>query len=669
VTALLPRVARVALPVPIETAFDYAIPADLAPDLVPGCRVRVRFGARRLVGVVIEVDPVESAKPPARLRPLEARLDAAPVVPADILSLAKFAADHYLAGIGEILAGAGPPAGRLRPAPVPAAVGRRSGAGLRLSTAQQAAVAAIGAQLQAGTYRPFLLHGVTGSGKTEVYLRAAEETLARGRGVLYLVPEIGLTALLAGRAQTRLGETVAVLHSGLSRGVRRRNWERLAGGEAQVALGARSAVFAPVRDLGLVIVDEEHDGSYKQEERPRYHARDLALVRAQRAGAVIVLGSATPAIESYERAREGRYELLELPVRVGERTLATAEIVDMRAEFDRDEGASPLSARLRERLGETLARREQAILLLNRRGYSAFLLCRTCGEIPGCPRCSVALSMHRAAAKLRCHTCGYWRGIPTACPRCGGDRLDAGGEGTEKLEAAVASLYPGVRVGRLDRDTTRRAGAATAVLEAFERGDVDVLVGTQMVAKGHDFPRVTLVGVLQAEAALALPDFRASERTFALLTQVAGRAGRGGAESAAVIQTFAPDHYAIRHAAAQDYAAFFAEEIRYRRLLQYPPFTYLAALVVARPSEAAAQRHAEALAVEITKAGGGFLRVLGPAPAPLARRRGEHRVQILVKARARGRLRDAIHGALIALDARGLPRRHVAVDVDPASLR
>jgi primosomal protein N' (replication factor Y) len=661
-------VARVALPLPIESAFDYAVPPDLAVDLAPGCRVRVRFGARRLVGVVIEVDPADAARPAARLRPLESRLDATPVLPTEILSLARFAADHYLAGIGEVLAGASPPPGRVRAASAPAGVGP-AGARLRLSTPQQAAVDAIGAQLRAEAYRPFLLHGVTGSGKTEVYLRAAEETLARGRGVLYLVPEIGLTSLLAGRARERLGETVVLLHSALPRAVRRRSWERLAGGDARVALGARSAVFAPLPDLGLVIVDEEHDGSYKQDERPRYHARDLALVRAQRAGAVVVLGSATPAIESYARAREGRYHLLDLPGRVGDRPLATAEIVDMRAEFGRDGGASPLSARLRERLAETLGRREQAILLLNRRGYSAFLLCRTCGEIPGCPRCSVALSVHRAGGKIRCHTCGYWRGIPTACARCGGDRLDAGGEGTERLEAAVAATFPGARVGRLDRDSARRAGAATSLLQAFERGELDVLVGTQMVAKGHDFPHVTLVGVLQAEAALALPDFRASERTFALLTQVAGRAGRGAADSSAVIQTFTPDHYAIRHAAAQDYAAFYAEEIRYRRLLQYPPFTYLAVLIVGRPSEAAAQRHAEALARELMSAGGGFLRVLGPAPAPLARRRGEHRVQILVKARARGRLHDAIHGAMAALDVRGLPRRHVAVDVDPVSLR
>lgn len=545
------------------------------------------------------------------------------------------------------------------PSPLPA---------IDLNPAQRAAAAAIEGALEEGGYAPFLLLGVTGSGKTEVFLRAVETALRQGRSALYLVPEIGLTPLLADRFLRRFGDRTAVLHSGLGRGRRWEAWSRVAAGEARVVLGTRSAVFAPLVRPGLIVVDEEQDTSFKQEERPRYQARDLALVRARREDTVVVLGSATPSLESYHRARLGKYRLLQLTGRVEDRPLARAEIVDMREEFREIGRARALSRALVDGLQETLGAGHQSVLLLNRRGYATFLLCRDCGELVRCPSCSVSLVLHRAEGRMRCHYCGHARPVPETCDNCGGQRLRSGAEGTERLEELLAEAVPEARVVRLDRDTVRRRGEAERILSGFGRGDWDILLGTQMVAKGHDYPRVTLVGVLAAEGTLGLPDFRAAERTFQLLTQVAGRSGRGKTPGRVLIQTFQPDHYAVRHACSQDYEGFYEEEVRFRRLLQYPPFTVLANLIVSRTKPDTAARQGEALAGALRDRGGAFVRVLGPAPAPLSRLRGLHRVQVLLKARARGRLADAIRWALDRTESAGFPRRHVIVDMDPASL-
>jgi primosomal protein N' (replication factor Y) len=539
---------------------------------------------------------------------------------------------------------------------------------VQLNPEQAAATIEVRDALRAGEYRPFLLRGVTGSGKTEVYLRAAEEALALGRSVLYLVPEIGLTPLLARRFVARFGDQVALLHSGMGRGERRRQWERVRGGQARVVLGARSALFAPLEGLGLLVVDEEQETSFKQEERPRYHARDLALVRARECKAVAILGSATPSLESFHHARTGKYRLLELPRRVHDRPLARAEVVDMREDFRSRGEADPLSQRLEALLREGLERGEQSVLLLNRRGYATFVLCRACGAVLACPRCSVSLVLHRHEGRLRCHYCGHWRALPRRCPDCDGQHLHWGGEGTQRMEERLRARLEGVRLVRLDRDAVRRKGEAERILSGFAKGEWDVLLGTQMVAKGHDFPRVTLVGVLAAESTLCLPDFRAAERTFHLLTQVAGRSGRGSKPGRAIIQTFQPDHYAIRHACAQDHEGFYRQEIRFRKLLQHPPFTVLANLVVSRSEPREADLQAGALAGEVSRRGEGYLRVVGPAPAPLARLRGKHRVQVLVKGRARGRLLDVLRASLEAQRAAGYPERHVMVDVDPISL-
>ncbi|HKY33351.1 MAG TPA: primosomal protein N', partial [Candidatus Polarisedimenticolia bacterium] len=534
---------------------------------------------------------------------------------------------------------------------------------------QASALARIRAAMAGGSGQGFLLMGVTGSGKTEVYLAAIEACLAGGRSALYLVPEITLTPLLARQLRARLGPSLAILHSSLSPGERFDEWRRALRGEARVVLGARSAVLAPLAGVGLIVVDEEQEGSYKQGEDPRYNGRDLALARGRFSGAVVVAGSATPSIESYHAALSGRLELLRLPSRIQSRPLARVRIVDMRQEFARRGREDLLSGPLREALAERLARREQAIILLNRRGYAPSVLCRSCGGQETCLRCSVALTWHRSASRLRCHYCGYQRGMPKACSSCGSESLALVGSGTERLEESVRDLFPQVRLARLDRDTARGRRAPAEILSAFERGEFDLLVGTQMVAKGHDFPGVTLVGVIAADVSLGFPDFRAAERTFQLLTQVAGRSGRGEEPGEVIVQAYHQDHYAIQAAAAQDYTLFFEKESRYRRIMKYPPFTALASMLVQAGSPDEGVRRARLVGEAARAAGGGRLTVLGPAVAPIARLKGRYRYQVLVKCASRRALSDAMNEAAAALAARGLgSARDLAIDIDPITL-
>jgi primosomal protein N' (replication factor Y) len=519
--------------------------------------------------------------------------------------------------------------------------------------------------VEEGGFRAFLLHGVTGSGKTEVYFRLAERVLARDGGVLILVPEIALTPLLVRQARHRFGATVAVVHSELSAGERHDQWWRIREGGSRVVIGARSAVFAPVPDLGLVVVDEEHEAAYKQEDSPRYHGRDVAVMRARLEGVVAVLGSATPSLESHQNALRGKYVRLELPRRVGPQGLPRVEVVDRREALRR--GADPiLTPVLREALAGRLARGEQALLLLNRRGYATSLLCRECGETAQCRQCSVALVLHHGGRSAQCHYCGYEARAPAACPTCQGAYLRLSGYGTEKVVEAVKAALPEARVARLDRDLAARRGALAAVLGAFEAGAIDVLVGTQMIAKGHDFPRVTLVGVVDADVGLGLPDFRAAERAFQLLTQVGGRAGRASLPGDVILQTHLPDHYALRLAWAHDYDAFFAREMEFRRTMGYPPHTALVNLVFRAADAARAAAEAEAVAARLRQWAPRRYRLLGPAPAPLARLRGEHRVQLLLKG-GRAQLREAVRRALV--ERYGEVRwPGVSVDVDPVSV-
>jgi len=536
---------------------------------------------------------------------------------------------------------------------------------IALTEEQQAAVGALVERASRRTYHAALLHGVTGSGKTEIYLRLAREVQQSGRGVLLMVPEIALTPAAAAIFRAAFGQRVAIQHSGLSDGERYDQWHRIRRGDVDVVVGTRSAVFTPLARLGLIVVDEEHDGSYKQEESPRYHGRDVAVVRARSAGALIVLGSATPSLESYHNAQNGRYELIALKRRVLDRPMADVTIVDMRAEYASEGPDVILSAPLRDALTSRLDRQEQAIVLLNRRGFATVVFCRQCGETFECPNCSVSLTVHKAAGRARCHYCNYSMAVPRACAKCLGPYLEQLGFGTERVEAEIRALFPGARVGRVDRDTIRRRGAIAGLLARFAARELDVLVGTQMIAKGHDFPRVTLVGVISADVGLGLADFRAAERTFQLLTQVAGRSGRGEIAGQAVVQTLYPNHYSIRHARQQDYTAFYEDELKFRRAMRYPPAVALINVVVKSKTRQAAMQDAEAIAVALRAPGLGTWTVLGPAPAPLGRLKGEHRAQLFVKGTHRTSMRKAL---LTVLEGMPEVRRRTIVDVDPMSV-
>ena len=514
------------------------------------------------------------------------------------------------------------------------------------------------------TFAPVLLHGVTGSGKTELYLRLAADVHESGRGVLVLVPEIALTPAVAATFRAAFADRVAIQHSGLSDGERHDQWQRIRRGHVDVVVGTRSAVFAPVEDVGLIVVDEEHDGSYKQDESPRYHGRDVAVVRARQAGALIVLGSATPSMESYHNARNGRYTLISLERRVLDRPMAAVRIVDMREEYAAAGPDVILSRPLCDALGERLERHEQAMVLLNRRGYATSVFCRQCAATLECPNCSISLTVHRAIGRARCHYCNYVVRLPKACANCAGPYLEQLGFGTERVEAELRGQFPGARVARVDRDTVRRKGAIVSLLSRFAAGEIDVLVGTQMIAKGHDFPRVTLVGVISADVGLGLADFRAAERTFQLLTQVAGRAGRGDIKGTALVQTLYPNHYSIRHACRQDYPSFFAEELNFRTSMRYPPAVALINAVVKARTHHAAMQDANEL-VNALRSGGQPYRVLGPAPAPLSRLKGEHRAQFFVKGTHRTSMREAL---MHVLADRPEIRRRTIVDVDPMSV-
>jgi primosomal protein N' (replication factor Y) (superfamily II helicase) len=538
-----------------------------------------------------------------------------------------------------------------------------------LTPGQSSALRALGEALARGTFATFLLHGVTGSGKTEVYLRAIARARESGRGALVLVPEIALTPQLAGRFRARFGADVALLHSGLSDAERHAEWLRLRRGDARICVGVRSAVFAPVQDLAIVVVDEEHDPSFKQEEVPAYQARDLAVVRAKQAEALCLLGSATPSLESLENARRGRYHLLELPNRVDDRPLPQVEVVDLGREKRGGValGAGPFSRRLSEALQATFAAGQQSILFLNRRGFQTLVLCEACGREERCTSCSVSLTYHRRREVLLCHYCGRVERIRPVCPACGGPRRGIG-VGTEQVEAAVRALLPSARVARLDRDAVASADEIAAVLARFANRETDVLVGTQMVTKGHDFPGVTLVGVVLADTALALPDFRAAERTFQLLTQVAGRAGRGAEAGRVLVQTWNPGTPAIALAVGHDYASFAEAELASRSALAWPPFSRLLAVRV-EGSDDAARRGAEALAraARPALAPGQGLVLLGPAPAALEKLRGKARWHLLFRAAGPEPLRR-VHRLLLPLARRAPGGAEIRFDVDPYSM-
>lgn len=533
-------------------------------------------------------------------------------------------------------------------------------------TALDAITAAVGDSEQ---FKAFLLHGVTGSGKTEVYIRAMKFALDKGRSAMMLVPEIALTPVFSRRLRAVFGYEVAILHSNLSAGERFDEWRRIRRGDARIAIGTRSAVFAPLENIGLLIVDEEHDPSYRQHESPFYNARDVAVMRANLAGAVVVLGSATPAMESFYNAQSGKYTYLSLPDRIGGRGLATAELIDMREVFKVAGKDVAIAPQLIAAIRETHARGEQIIVLLNRRGFSQFVLCRTCGETIKCKNCDITLTFHRNNNQLVCHYCNYREPSPNICPKCESEFLYFVGEGTENIADQLAKKFPDLRMARVDRDTMAHKGELDKILLDFEAGQLDLLVGTQMISKGHDFPNVTLVGVLGIDIGLGLPDMRSAERTFQLLTQVAGRSGRGKKAGRVLIQTYYPEHYALRHAKEQDYDAFYREEIRFRERMAYPPFYVLASIMIKHRDHAEAFKNANILRRALDSANPQkYARILGPAPASIARLKNEFRVQIILKATTRRGLRETLAIAISDAEENGCDMRTVFVEIDPVNL-
>lgn len=683
------RFVEVAVDVPLRSTFHYIWGAPLGEIPAPGARLAVPFGRSRRVGYLLrEVEESEALKAAGdrELKDVAYVIDPESLFTPGVLELARWISRHYFAGLGEVLSAALPGGVRKgrrarKPLPVVSPGPRQQQETFTLTRAQEEALEKI-RNLRGSARRgegPFgmLLEGVTGSGKTEVYLRAIAEAIAEGEQAIVLVPEIALTEQTIARFAERF-ERIAVLHSGMSEGARAEEWRRIRSGSADVVIGARSAVFAPVQKLGLIVVDEEHEPSYKQEASPRYNARDAALERARIERAVAVLGSATPSLESYVAARsDGSTEAVGvrlahavLPERIGSRPLPPVEIVDMRAERLEVKGFPVLSRRLRSALEECLKRHEQAIIFLNRRGYSTFLHCPRCGADAKCDRCDVPLVLHGPArgGELRCHYCGSTSARPGTCPYCGFDKLLALGTGTERVEEAILEAAPSARVLRMDSDTMAHRSDYERALEDFRSGRADVLVGTQMIAKGLDFPRVTLVGVVNADLPLNLPDFRASERAFQLIAQVAGRTGRGESGGRVIVQTALPESLAIRAGSRHDMAAFAAEELQHRRLFGYPPYSRLARIVVEGPRVDAVEKKVCAIADALRpKTPGEGWNLLGPAEAPLGRLRGRKRQHIIIKAARTELLEELLWNSQGALQSSGSVR--VIVDVDPVNMR
>ncbi len=674
--------AQVGVPVALPGPLLYSIPPGIEPAIEPGHRVKVPLGSRHVHGYVLDLVPPERAAAAAgavKLKPIEQVGPALPVLIPEILALVRWIARYYVAPIGITLEAAVPrqvvnlpKRGDLQS--MVAASGGAAPQGdtapeRRLTRDQKSALDRIHAAIAARDGTTFLLHGATASGKTEVYLRAAEATIASGKTVLFLVPEIALGTQIMRLIRQRFGGQAAEYHSQLTPAQRRDSWWAARLGKVPMIVGARSAVFAPLSDLGLVIVDEEHEPSYKQGETPRYHGRDTALMRARLAGAVTVLGSATPSLESYMNARGGKFVRLSMPTRIDERPKAKVTLVDLRdrgdgvrpgvsesepgeearpdievrAGGDRG-GREPLSPYLLERLAAVLEAGDQAILFLNRRGFATSVQCHDCGFVFNCPHCNVVLTHHSSDHLLRCHYCNHTVSVAGECPDCRGTHFDFRGIGTQRVEQAVREHLPEARFLRMDFDSTRKRGSLQEMVQAFERGEADILLGTQMVAKGFDFPRVTLVGVINADREMGMPDFRGQERAFQLLTQVAGRAGRGEKPGEVVFQTYMPDHHVILAAARQEYELFWQREILEREPLRYPPASRLANLLFDGADEGNVIRRATEEADRLRSESG--VMILGPAPMPLSRLKGQYRWHITLLSPQVRRLTEVLHHAL-----------------------
>ncbi|MCY7827325.1 primosomal protein N' [Bacillus spizizenii] len=533
---------------------------------------------------------------------------------------------------------------------------------LPLTDEQSAAFQPIRQTLDNDEHKVFLLHGVTGSGKTEIYLQSIEKVLAKGKEAIVLVPEISLTPQMVNRFKGRFGSQVAVLHSGLSTGEKYDEWRKIHRKEVRLVVGARSAIFAPFENLGMIIIDEEHESSYKQEEMPRYHAKEVAIKRAEHHSCPVVLGSATPTLESYARAQKGVYELLSLKHRVNHQVMPEVSLVDMREEL-RSGNRSMFSVELMEKLEKTISKGEQAVLFLNKRGYSSFVMCRDCGYVPQCPHCDISMTYHRYGQRLKCHYCGHEEPVPHTCPECASEHIRFFGTGTQRVEEELTKVLPNARVIRMDVDTTSRKGAHEKLLSAFGEGKADILLGTQMIAKGLDFPNVTLVGVLSADTTLHIPDFRSAEKTFQLLTQVSGRAGRHEKPGQVIIQTYTPSHYSIQLTKTHDYETFYQHEMAHRREQSYPPYYYLALVTVSHEEVAKAAVTAEKIAHFLKANCGADTKILGPSASPIARIKDRYRYQCVIKYKQETQL-SALLKKILEHYKREIEQKHVMISID-----
>ncbi|HHV79804.1 MAG TPA: primosomal protein N' [Firmicutes bacterium] len=658
--------ARVAVTISGLEPLLYIVPDELQYLAQPGRAVTVPVGGRSVRGVILEVmDGLPAEAAALRLRPLLSAEEV--LLSGDLLELGRYIETRYCSTIGRALCAMLPPAvsraRKAKPTGAGQAVTSKVVDGIVPTSAQRECAERIVSRIEAGEHGVFLLFGPTGSGKTEVYMRCIERCLSLGKSAIMLVPEISLTPQTVGKLESRFPGRVICYHSALSDGERARAWLRARDDRVSVVVGARSALFLPARNLGVLIIDEEHDWAFKQEEDPRYHAREVAIERARELGIPVVLGSATPSMESFYRGRRSQYELLVLPKRVNRAGMPEIGIVDKKC-YEK----SPLSPQLEEAMREALSSKEQVLLLLNRRGYYTFVVCQECGWTARCPSCDVSLVVHKecaSRARMLCHYCGWEVPVPVTCPRCGGHRVRFYGTGTQRLEAELAARFPGARICRIDRDTTRRKGVHQQIYDGAVNREIDVLVGTQMIAKGLDIPGITLVGILNADAALSIPDFRAAERTFQLIVQTAGRSGRRDKPGRVFVEAFDPQHYAIEMAAKYDYVGFYMKEMQVRLEHRFPPFSELATVLVSGQNEAETLKAARHIATGLRLAGGGALEILGPAPALHARLKNRFRWRILAKSIDANLLGQALR----AIQRERLPARiGVAIDVDPYTI-
>jgi len=674
------RYAEIAIPTPVDQAFNYAVPEGVEPPV--GARVVVPFRRRQVIGICINLkDNPPSNLDANEIKKIEEVLDDEPSLAPSLVKLINWMSSYYCTPIGEVCRSALPV--RMMRLGLPKTTRptapheiQSSGEGqIELNEHQRKVLGSILPSIDSGEAKTFLLHGITGSGKTEVYFRLFAELAKKGRQGLLLVPEIGLTPQLTGRATARFGNRVAVYHSGLTDAQRHEQWLRMRNGDVDIVIGTRSALFAPLPNLGAIVIDEEHDASYKQDEGFTYNGRDAAVMRAHLERITAILGSATPSLESIANVRSGKYEKLELPSRTGNATLPNVEIVDMRS-VRRGELQS-FSPKLYDAIDETLKRGEQTLLFVGRRGFSSSVQCEACGDVFSCPNCDISLTAHRDNRSqndiLICHYCDYKIKYPRGCKTCGSPELIPLGYGTERLEAEIADFFPSAKVARLDSDVISKPAKRIKVFEDMKRGKTDILIGTQMVTKGHDFPTITLVGVVAADLSLAIPDFRSAEKTFQLITQVAGRAGRGKTPGRVIIQTRQPKHYSFLAASDHNCASFASKELRHRKQMEYPPYSRLANVRISSTKrEIASKSAADVMAVfkRIQKRmkDGERIKILGPAPATIEKLRGRYRWQLLIKAPTPRLLSSLLGAARPALSGILPSKARLSIDVDPVNM-